>query len=453
MQTKDIFKMCVQNLMRRRARTFLTVLGVLIGCCSIVIMVSIGIGMKESQEKMLREMGDLTIITVSAPQGGRGKVKLDDAAVKKIKAVEGVTAVTPKMSLDDYSVKLYAGYGDRYVADWTTLSGIDGKVLRDMGYTVMNGENQLSSPSSSGKNAIAGQYFAYNFKDSLRPDGANTIDRWGNMDANGKPQNLPAPYFDAMKTPVTMEIDTGKGKIRVPLNITAAVKEDANKGYETSDGIILGIDDVKQIFDQIQAKTGANKKAAFTSIMVKTSDISKVAAAEEAIKAMGYNTSSMESIRKPMEKEARQKQLMLGGLGAISLFVAALGITNTMIMSISERTREIGIMKALGCYVRDIRIMFLTEAGAIGLLGGIIGCILSAIISFIINIVGLGGPSPANILGAVIGGEGVSRISVIPVWLLLFAVVFSVVIGLGSGYYPANKAVQIPALEAIKGED
>ena len=71
MRPKDIFTMCVQNLMRRRARTFLTVLGVLIGCCSIVIMVSLGIGMKESQEKMLAEMGDLTIITVSPAQGVR----------------------------------------------------------------------------------------------------------------------------------------------------------------------------------------------------------------------------------------------------------------------------------------------------------------------------------------------------------------------------------------------
>ena len=71
--------MCLQNLMRRKSRTFLTVLGVLIGCCSIVIMVSLGIGMKESQDKLLAQMGDLTIITVNAPQGGRGKMKLDDA--------------------------------------------------------------------------------------------------------------------------------------------------------------------------------------------------------------------------------------------------------------------------------------------------------------------------------------------------------------------------------------
>lgn len=445
--------MCIQNLMRRKARTFLTVLGVLIGCCSIVIMVSIGIGMKESQKKMLKEMGDLTIITVAAPQGGRGKVKLDDAAVKKFGQIPGVTAVTPKMTLDDYSVRLYAGSGDRYAAEWTSLAGIDGGVLKDMGYNITSGENKLDQPSDSGKSALAGQYFAYSFRDTLRPDGSNTIDRWGAANENGKPKKLPDPFFNAEKTPVTMEIDTGSGKIRIPLKITGAVKEDTGKGYETSDGLILGLSDIKQIIGQIQSKTGVNRKAGYSAIMVKTSDISKVAAAEETIKAMGYNTSSMDSIRKPMEKEARQKQLMLGGLGAISLFVAALGITNTMIMSISERTREIGIMKALGCYVRDIRLMFLAEAGAIGLMGGVTGCVLSAVISFIINIVGLGGPSPGNMLAAVVGGENVSRISVVPAWLLLFAVVFSVVIGLCSGYYPANKAVRIPALDAIKGEE
>lgn len=73
MSRNDIFRMCLQNLMRRKSRTFLTVLGVLIGCCSIVIMVSLGIGMKESQDKLLAQMGDLTIITVNAPQGGAGQ--------------------------------------------------------------------------------------------------------------------------------------------------------------------------------------------------------------------------------------------------------------------------------------------------------------------------------------------------------------------------------------------
>ena len=78
---------------------------------------------------------------------------------------------------------------------------------------------------------------------------------------------------------------------------------------------------------------------------------------------MGFQTSSALEFREAMSKQARLIQLVLGGLGAISLFVAALGITNTMIMSIYERTREIGVMKVLGCRLNDIRMMFLLEAG------------------------------------------------------------------------------------------
>ena len=84
---------------------------------------------------------------------------------------------------------------------------------------------------------------------------------------------------------------------------------------------------------------------------------------ESQIKALGYETSSYEDMRKSLEEQSRAIQLILGGIGAVSLLVAAIGIANTMVMSVTERTREIGIMKALGCYVRDIRVMFLAEAG------------------------------------------------------------------------------------------
>lgn len=86
-----------------------------------------------------------------------------------------------------------------------------------------------------------------------------------------------------------------------------------------------------------------------------------------------------------MQEQARQQQMFLGGLGGISLLVAAIGITNTMIMSIYERTREIGVMKVLGCKVKNIRSVFLMEAGVIGFVGGIIGVILSYFISFLMN--------------------------------------------------------------------
>ena len=106
MKHEDLLRVCLQNLLRRKSRTILTVLGVLIGCCSIVIMVSLGIGMKESQEKLLAEMGDLTIITVTAPQKGKGKKKLDDSLLKTIREMDGVEGVTPKLSFDNYTCRL-----------------------------------------------------------------------------------------------------------------------------------------------------------------------------------------------------------------------------------------------------------------------------------------------------------------------------------------------------------
>lgn len=446
MNHQDLLRVCIQNLLRRKSRTFLTVLGVLIGCCSIVIMVSLGIGMKESQDKLLAELGDLTIITVTAPQKGKGKKKLDDALVRQIRGMEGVEAVSPKLSMDNYTFRILAGQTRRYVADWVSIVGLDTAQLERLGYKLDKG----SYPSSG--EVTLGQYFAYNFRDTLRPEGSNTINRWdAGFDESGRLLPPPDAYFDPLHEPLTLEVETDNGaKVTFSLKASGSVKEDNAKGYETSEGILMSIADLRAIQQKLNGSTG--KPAPYDSLVVKVTDISRVEPVENAIKGLGYTTESMESIRKPMEKEARQKQMMLGGLGAISLFVAALGITNTMIMSISERTKEIGVMKSLGCFVYDIRVMFLTEAGAIGLVGGLIGCVISFFISVMVNLVAMGEFSPLNLLPAIFGSETVNRVSVIPPWLYLFAVAFSVLIGLGSGYYPANKAVQIPALEAIKSE-
>lgn len=449
MKHEDLLRVCLQNLLRRKSRTILTVLGVLIGCCSIVIMVSLGIGMKENQEKLLSELGDLTIITVTAPQKGHGKKKLDDKLLKEIRALDGVEGVTPKLGFDAYSCRLLAGPGNRYVADWSMLAGLDTAQMDKMGYQLTDG----NYPAAPGEVAV-GQYFAYNFRDTLRPEGANTINRWDSgMDEDGRLLPPPDAYFDPLKQPLTLEVTGADGStFTVPLKAVGAVKEDNAKGYETSDGVMMSVADLQALLKRAaNGRSTPNSTPAYDSVLVKVSGIKQVDPVETAIKNLGYSTESMESIRKPMEKEARQKQMMLGGLGAISLIVAALGITNTMIMSISERTKEIGVMKSLGCYVYDIRVLFLAEAGAIGFIGGVIGSVISFVISLVINLVSLGF-APENFLPAMLGAEGISRVSVIPPWLYLFALVFSVFIGLGSGYYPANKAVQIPALEAIKSE-
>lgn len=449
MRFSDIWKMCAENLKRRKGRTFLTVLGVFIGCCSIIVMVSIGIGMTESQNQMLQNMGDLTIIEVSSGTSNTGQeMKLDDAAVETFSSIDGVQAVMPKMNCD-YTVNLYAGLNNRYKAEWATLVGVDTSALEAMGYEFLDG----ITAGGGRDEGVAGQYFAYSFKDTLLPDGSNTVDRWGEYDDQGNQTKEPDdPYFDPLKTPIILEVQLDETtSYQREMKITGIVKEDYGRGYETSEGLMVSTATLKDI---IEKATGQPQtKITYSGMNVKVTDISLVADVEKSIKDMGYNTWSMSSMREELEKSSRQIQLLLGGLGAISLFVAAIGITNTMIMSISERTKEIGIMKSLGCYIRDIRALFLMEAGTIGLLGGIAGSIVSLMISWLIDIISIGqGFTWDAFKLAVFGGENITRLSIVPLWLILFAIVFSIFIGLVSGYYPANKAVKIPALEAIKSE-
>ena len=123
----------------------------------------------------------------------------------------------------------------------------------------------------------------------------------------------------------------------------------------------------------------------------------------------------------------------------------------------SCRSNNSGSSNSLGCYVRDIRAMFLMEAGSIGLLGGVLGLLFSFIISVGINLFSFGAFSGGGVTWelikqALIGGENVTRVSVIKPELIIFALVFSVMVGLVSGYQPANKAVKISALEAIRNE-
>lgn len=454
MRSRDILHMCLQNLSRRKSRTFLTVLGVLIGCCAIVIMVSLGLGTQEAQDKMLAQMGDLTVIEVYNYNSDKDH-QIKDDTLSSFRQIDGVAAVSPKMDIDSYySATLAAGQNRRYQTYWSIIMGIDMASAEDMGYELIAG----TLPEKSDE-VLVGQYFAYNFYDSLRPQSNNMVDRYaGGWDENGNLINVPDPYFDpvGMKITLTFTLNSG-ATFTTDVKVTGMTKENYNTGWETSEGMIMDAGTMRSIVERIMVQDGTKKDITYNNVMVKAVDIDHVADAQAEIDAMGYNTWSMESIREPLQEESRQKMLLLGGLGAISLFVAAIGIANTMIMSISERTKEIGIMKAMGCYVRDIRAMFLMEAGCIGLLGGVLGLLFSFLVSIAINLYsfgafGGGGITLEVLKQALLGGEGIVRVSVIKPELVIFALVFSILVGLVSGYQPANKAVKVSALEAIRNE-
>ena len=195
--------------------------------------------------------------------------------------------------------------------------------------------------------------------------------------------------------------------------------------------------------------------SSYDQVYVKVDDLKNVGDVEEAIHDLGFqNTWSSNQQREDMQKQVFRSQMIFGGVAAVSLLVAAINIINTMTMAIYERTREIGVMKVLGCEINNIRTMFLMESSCIGFIGGVLGVLISLLVSFILNNLTTIMASFGQYidLSGIMGGYGASSstISIIPPWLMLGALVFATLIGLVSGILPANKAVKISALEAIR---
>ena len=452
MRLSDMIRQSLQNLLRHKGRTFLTVLGVIVGCCSVVSLVSIGIGYSQVQQASLEQMGDLTKIYISVPYTDSGK-KLDDTVVSQLKGIDHIKAIIPKVSY--YETTMYAGNQERYKATYFEITGESYSNLELEGYELLEGEWAGLDKKNE---IVVGEHLAYSLMDTMRPEGHNYIDidayyDWETQDF----YDLPDPYIDLTNKTVKIVFgyeyeDSEEKTLSVEMKVGGVMKNTEGRWSSTDNGVFMDIDTLLGLLDKYELLNGNKKRSeqGYDSITVKADEIKNVESVEKEIQRNNLSTYSMDDMRKSTENMVRQAELMLGGIGAIALFVAALGIANTMIMAITERIREIGIMKALGCFIRNIREMFLLEAGFIGLIGGMIGIGLSFMISFLLNRF-----APDLLFAGDYGymmDPGASKISVIPWWLALFAVLFSMLVGIVAGLYPARRAVRISVLDAIRHE-
>lgn len=472
MKISDEISLSARNLLRRKGRTALTLVGVVIGTCMVVLMISLGIAQNQANDEMIQSWGDLTQIEIyggGISVGSDGKaIKLDDAALTQIRELNNVLAATPFTNPYNLQGTVSAGRNGRYVSDIGNITALDPVALEPMGFALESGrwlDTTVINAQSKKIPVLVCEYTGYNFYDSRRSDNSPKRYRWqGQTDANGK--ELP-PFVDIDKDKMTLTIRTGEGSTEKSrsweLEVVGVLEPDGAKGYWTQSGVVLRIQDMKMLQkvynDMTKTKT---EEKSYEQVYVKVDDLKNVTDVETAIHELGFtNTYSMNQQREEMQQQVIKSQMIFGGIAAVSLFVAAINIINTMTMAIYERTREIGVMKVLGCELGSIRTMFLLESSTIGFIGGLIGVAFSLLASFVLNNLSTilaafgqgGGLDLSGMMGGgyyYMDGGGSAAISIIPPWLMLAALVFATLVGLVAGILPANKAVRISALEAIR---
>lgn len=454
MSNLDLIVMSLGNLWRRKLRTFLTILGVTIGCASIVVMLSLGLGMKAATDRQLEEMGALDIISImpyprydESTGNAKEPAPLNDKAVNTIKKIEHVKSVLPMLEVQDIYV-----YSKKYMT-FAQVVGVDPTVLSDFDMNPVWGRLLDENDTNA---AIFGGGLKNSWYDPKKNN-----NRFG---MNSEPLiNLQRDKIE-FKLGQEWSEETGP-KFKKSYKITP-IAELPEQDYEYGYNIFINMEfaeklnrEAKKIRDQNKADGGysfsrGSSTSKYTGIYVKVDDIKNVKDVNDQLEKLNFNAQSKLKYVEPMIKQTESQQKILGGIGAVSLLVAAIGIANTMVMSIYERIKEIGIMKVIGASVTDIKKIFLTEAALIGLFGGLVGIGFSYGISAIINY-SASKPNPDSgmgMMGGMMGGMAseATKISIIPIWLVIAALIFSSLIGLVSGYYPATKATKLSPLEAIR---
>ncbi|MBS4032756.1 MAG: ABC transporter permease [Clostridiales bacterium] len=456
MKNYDLLVLANKNLWRRKGRTVLTVLGVIIGTASIVVMLSLGIGLVESQKKQMEQWGSLNIIRVHQAwdfpghEGGQQK-RLTDEAIAEIRAIKGVTAISPAIEVGGE-----ARFGRKI--GHIMLVGLEPGLMEQLEFSVSDGRllNQ-----DDRFNVVAGSQVINNFWDPKQ--------RHNPWEWEGPPQGDPLELLDQR---LSLTLHNNKQQKRIyNLNVVGILSQ---KTMERAWEVYAPISELRKMRDFINqgrqdnsfqekmymdekviispgrptpARPAPKLEEQYSFALVRTDDVGDTRRISKELRDRSYNAYSMADNLEGIEEAARRFQAILGGIGAITLLVAAIGITNTMVMSIYERTREIAIMKVIGASFREIRWLFLAESSLIGLLGGSFGIGLSFLLSSVLNRYGASFMNPG---GGMMPGSEAIQISMIPPWLVGFALLFSISIGLLSGIYPANRAIRLDPITAMR---
>ena len=401
---KESFLMAWASLIANKMRSILTMLGIIIGVAAVIALVSIGNGVKQDIQNSISSLGsNLLMVMPGAPRtpgvrpsaGPMKSLKVSD--YEAISKLDGVKAASP-MTNGSYVV-IYQN------KNWTTsVSGVSYNYL-DVNNWSMKSGRFLSEKNVQNRErvAVVGKTVVKNLFGDEDPVGAEI-----------RVKNIPFRIIGVLNS-------KGSGAMGNDQDDMVIIP------YTTAMERVEGVDYLRMIYVVGKDENGMDRLQ---------SDIENLLRVRHGIKDTNlddFNIQNMNSIMETMEETTGTLTLFLGAVAAISLVVGGIGIMNIMLVSVTERTREIGVRKALGATYSVIVTQFLIEAVVISLMGGIIGIIL--------------GIGSSKLIGK---ASGMSTVISIPTIVMSFA--FSMAIGLIFGIYPARKAAKLNPIDALHYE-
>lgn len=401
---KESFLMAWASLIANKMRSILTMLGIIIGVAAVIALVSIGNGVKQQVADSISSLGsNLLMVMPGAPQTPGVRPTASSRKSLKEKDYQAIVKLDDVLAASPYTNNSYVTiYQSK---NWTTtVSGVNYNFPDINNWTMASGrfitENNVKNRE---RVAVVGQTVVKNLFGDENPVGKDI-----------RIKNIPFKVIGVLNSKGNSSMGNDQDDvIFIP--------------YTTAMERVQGVDYLRMIY--VAAKDDA-------SINRLQADIENLLRVRHNIKDPNlddFNIRNMQSIMKTMEETTNTLTLFLGAVAAISLVVGGIGIMNIMLVSVTERTREIGIRKALGATSGTIITQFLIEAVVISLVGGIIGILLGIGASYVIS-------------------SATSMKTVVSIPTIILSFVFSIGIGLIFGVYPAQKAAKLNPIDALHYE-